>query len=234
MKTIMLSVIIPVYNERKTILQLLNKVDAVKIPGIKKEIIIVDDRSLDGTSILLKKLEKTAKYRIFFHKKNLGKGAALRTGFKKARGDILIIQDADLEYDPNDYKKLIKPILNNETDVVYGSRFNHPKFKPAHRLFYLGNIFLSLMTRLLYFRKITDMETCYKMFRKSALKGINIKAKGFDFEPEITAKFIKKGYKIKEIPVWYKGRPPKEGKKLKPFKDGIKALYYLIYYRFYD
>lgn len=229
-----LSIVIPVYNEKDDILKLLKKVDSVSLPDIKKEIIIVDDRSTDGTTEILESLKKTKKYKIFFHDKNMGKGSALRTGFYNATGDIMIIQDADLEYDPNDYKKLIQPILDGETEVVYGCRFTHPQFKPSHPVFYFGNLFLSLVTRILYFREIKDMETCYKMYKKDVLKGIKIKARGFDFEPEITAKIIKKGYDIIEVPIWYRGRSVEQGKKLRPIKDGLKALYYLLYYRFFD
>jgi dolichol-phosphate mannosyltransferase len=223
-----LSILIPVYNEKLTILKLLKEVEAVKIPGIEKEIIIVDDKSTDGSKEILRKV----KYKVFFHEKNQGKGAAIKTAIKHATGDILVIQDADLEYDPNDYNVLIKPILEGKTKVVYGSRFLHPKFKPAHKLFYFGNLFLSLMTRLLYFRNITDMETCYKMFKKEVLIGIDLKSRGFELEPEITTKIIKKGYKIIEVPIKYHARKIEEGKKLKPIKDGVKALWYLIKHRF--
>ena len=164
---------------------------------------------------------------------NQGKGASIRTGLKYFTGDIVVIQDGDLEYNPEDFKKLIKPILENKNKVVYGSRllgeergFNVP-------LHYIGNRILSLVTTLLYFRRVTDMETCYKMITKDVIKALKLKAKRFDFEPEITAKIIKKGYKIIEIPIIYTCRSFKEGKKI-TWKDGIKALYYLLKYRFVD
>jgi len=222
-----LSIIIPVYNEKETILKILEKIKNVRLGNIKKEIIIIDDFSKDGTRELLRKLRK---YKIFFHEKNKGKGSAIRTGLKHSTGNLILIQDADLEYDPNDYPRLIKPILDGKTSVVYGSRFLI-KRKARYKVYYLGNIILSWITRILYSRRITDMETCYKIFKKEVIKDINLKAKRFDFEPEITVKIIKKGYKIMEIPIWYKCRAFKEGKKI-TWKDGVKAIWYLLKYRF--
>ncbi len=224
-----LSIVMPVYNEKGTLNKILKKVEKVNLGKIKKEIILIDDFSTDGTREILKKLKG---YKILYHKKNQGKGAAIRTGFKNITGDIVIIQDADLEYDPGDYKKLIKPILDKKTEVVYGSRFIKKGFKPAHKIFYLGNLFLSFVTRLLYSQKITDMETCYKVFTKKAIDEIKITANGFELEPELTAKLIKKGHKIIEIPVSYTGRTIDEGKKLRPVKDGLKAFWYLVKYKF--
>ena len=226
-----LSILIPVYDEKDSILEILKKVEKVNLGDIQKEIILVDDCSTDGSREILKKIKN---HKVLFHNNNLGKGAAVLTALKHASGNVIIIQDADLEYEPEEYKILIKPIIENKTDVVYGSRFIKKGFKPANRIFYLGNMFLSFMTKIFYFRNITDMETCYKMFRKDVLNGIKIHARGFEFEPEITAKIIKKGYKIIEIPISYYARRIDEGKKLKPIKDGFKALYYLIYYRFFD
>ena len=227
-----LSIIMPVYNEEKTIEKIVNKVEKVKIKNVKKEIIIVNDASKDRTDYILKKISKKYKnIEIFSHKINQGKGAAIRTGLKYFTGDIVIVQDGDLEYNPEDFKRLIKPILEGKTKVVYGSRllgeergFNVP-------LHYIGNRFLSLITALLYFRRITDMETCYKMMTKDVINLLKLKAKRFDFEPEITAKIIKKGYKIIELPIVYNCRSFQEGKKI-TWKDGIKALYYLLKYRF--
>ena len=224
-----LSIIIPAYNEEKTISELLDRVGRMKIKGIKKEIIIVDDGSTDRTGDILKKLVK--KYKVVFHEKNLGKGAAVISGIKKSTGDIILLQDADLEYDLSDYPLLLVPIMNGKTKVVFGSRFLYKKNKPRYFLYYLGNIFLSLFTKVLYLRNISDMETGYKVFRKEVLADINLKSKGFEFEPEITAKIIKKGYKILEVPIKYQCRSFKDGKKIS-WKDGVKAAYYLIKYRF--
>jgi len=224
-----LSIIIPAYNEEKTIQALLSKVKKADTGKIKKEIIVVEDGSSDKTRDILEKEKGIIKV---FHKKNHGKGYAIRTGLRKAAGDIIIIQDADLEYNPNEYSKLLRPILEGKTKVVYGSRFLK-KHKARYRMYYLGNIMLSLLTNILYFRKITDMETCYKMFAKDVIKNIRLRAKKFDFEPEITAKIIKKNYKIVEIPIEYKCREFKEGKKIS-WKDGIKAVWYLFKYRLMD
>jgi glycosyltransferase involved in cell wall biosynthesis len=227
-----LSIIVPVYNEEKTIEKIIEKVQKVRLDKIEKEIIIINDASVDKTYDKIKKISK--KYenmKIFSHNINQGKGAAIRTGLKNFTGDIIVIQDGDLEYNPNDFRKLIKPILDNKTKVVYGSRllgeekgFNVP-------LHHLGNRILSFVTTILYFRRITDMETCYKMMTKEVANSLKLKAKRFDFEPEITAKIIKKGYKIIEMPIIYNCRSFKEGKKI-TWKDGIKALYYLLKYRF--
>ena len=226
-----LSIIIPVYNEKKTILELIKKVKEVSVK-LEKEIIIVDDCSTDGTTELLSKLKDV---KVIFHKTNQGKGAAIKTALKHITGDIILIQDADLEYEPKDYPQLIKPILEGKTKVVYGSRFKGKKILakerwkiPSH---YIGNILLSLITTLLYGRYITDMETGYKVFTKDVIDNITLNAKGFEFEPEITVKILKKGYKIIEVPISYKSRSFNEGKKI-TWKDGVKALWYLIKYRF--
>lgn len=238
-----LSIIIPVFNEEKTLKEIVNRVKKSKLPrGIKKEIIIVDDGSTDNSILITKNLKlknKRLSIRQFIHKKNQGKGAAVMTGFAKSTGDVIVIQDADLEYDPNDYTKLITPIINGKADVVYGTRLkNYPlrifgKKKTPLISHYLGNRFLTLMTELLYGKKVSDMETCYKMFKKEVLKDININAKRFDFEPEFTAKILKKGYKIYEVPIKVKPRGYEEGKKIS-WKDGFIALWTLIKYRFVD
>ena len=224
-----LSIIMPAYNEEKNILRVLKKVTSVKLP-LKKEIIVVDDGSKDKTRQLLKKVKNKA-VKVFFHEKNMGKGAAIRTGLSKASGDIILIQDADLEYDPNEYSKLLKPIMKG-AKVVYGSRF-HGKHHPRYHFYYLGNKLLTTITNILYGSSISDMETCYKVFRREAIKGMCLRAKRFDFEPEITAKFLKRGYKIVEVPILYKSRSFKEGKKI-TWRDGMKALFYLIKYRLVD
>lgn len=229
-----LSVIIPAYNEVKTIDKIIKRVKGVKLKNIKKEIIIIDDFSTDGTREKLKKIkDKNIKnIRVFFHKKNFGKGMAVRTGLKHSRGDIIIIQDADLEYYPEEYPKLIKPILEKKTKVVYGSRFLK-KPKPRYRIYYFGNILLSMFTNILYGSNISDMETCYKVFTKDVIKSIKLRAKRFDFEPEITSKILKRDYKIIEVPISYKSRSVEEGKKI-GWKDGLKAFLVLLKYRLVD
>lgn len=234
-----LSIIIPVYNEEKTVLEILDRVKKEEIPGVEKEIIVVDDGSTDGTKQKLQSI-KDSNFKIFFHKKNAGKGAAVRTGIEHATGQYIIIQDADLEYHPRFIKELIEPILEKKTEVVYGTRLNrmpHLKGEEAKHLFilhYFGNRFLSLVTSILYGQWITDMETCYKLFPKKALIGIKLNARGFELEPEITSKLMKRGYKIKEVSISVNPRGYDEGKKLNTVKDGLKALWSLIKYRFSD
>ncbi len=226
-----LSIIIPVYNEEKNILKVIKKVKKVKLKNIKKEIIIIDDFSTDNTRRILKKI-KDKSLKIFFHPKNIGKGAAIRTALKHITGDIVLIQDADLEYNPEEYPKLLEPIINGKAKVVYGKRFTK-QHKPRYRIYYLGNLVLTFITNLLYNSKIKDMETCYKVFKKDVIKNIKLNAKKFDFEPEVTSKILKKGYRIYEVPISYKSRSIKEGKKI-GWEDGIEAIYYLIKYRFID
>lgn len=227
-----LSIIIPVYNEEKTILKVLDKVKKATLKNMAKEIIIIDDFSTDNTRKILSGL-KDKNIKIFFHQKNMGKGTAIRTALKHATGDIILVQDADMEYNPTEYPKLLKPIIENKTKVVYGSRSDaiRKNLKKMYKIHYFGNVFLTVVTNILYGAKITDMETGYKVFRREVAENMNLKAKRFDFEPEITAKILKKGYKIKEVPINFVGRKFNEGKKI-TWKDGIKALYYLIKYRF--
>ncbi len=227
-----LSIIIPVYNEKQTISKIVEIIKKIDIGNIKKEIIIVEDFSNDGTREILKEIGKANKnIKIVYHKENLGKGSAIRTGIKEVTGDIVLIQDADLEYKPEDYKKLIYPIINNETKVVYGSRFLKKRKKRGKICYFIANKFLTFVTRFLYRIKITDMETCYKVFRSDVIKNIELKSKRFDFEAEITAKIAKKKYKIKEVPISYYARTKVEGKKI-GWKDGIETLWALIKYRF--
>jgi len=232
----MLSVIVPVYNEKGTINEILRRIEAVDIP---KEIIIVDDFSTDGTREILRKIRKR-NIKIVYHEKNSGKGAAIITGIKHVSGDMVIIQDADLEYDPQDYKQLVKPIIENKTAVVYGTRFARIGLKDLFNrkiirnpVYYIGNRFLTFMTNLIYFRWITDMETCYKVFRTEVIRNLNLKSKRFDIEPEISAKILKKGYKIVEVPISFHPRSFEEGKKI-TWRDGIVALGVLLKYRFSD
>ena len=228
-----LTIVIPVYNEKKTIEEILKQVMAVKIPKINKEIIIVDDKSTDGTREILKKIKKRPpRLRIIYHSQNRGKGAAVRTGFQNANGDILLVQDADLEYDPHDIPKLLEPIQKEKAEVVYGSRFTGER---RNMLFWhmVGNRFLTFLVNLLYNTTLSDMEVCYKLFTKKALKNVKLKENRFGFDPEITVKILKKGIRIYEVPISYAGREFEEGKKIK-WKDGFRILWVLIKYRFVD
>ena len=225
-----LSVVIPVYNEKNTIKDLIRKVDSVISD---KEIIIVDDYSTDGTREILKSLEDNNRYRIFFHDKNMGKGAALRTGFKYVSGDIVIIKDADLEYDPREYEKLITPIIEGNADVVFGSRFLAGPHRVLLFWHYLGNKILTTLSNIFTNLNLTDMETCYKVFKKEVLNGINLKSNRFGFEPEFTVKIAKRRYRIYEVPISYFGRDYSEGKKI-TWKDGIIAIWCIIRYKVKD
>ncbi len=198
---------------------------------IEKEIVLVDDFSIDGTREILIGLNKNRK--IIFHERNMGKGAAIKTAIKHSTGDILVIQDADLEYDPQDFARLIKPILDGKTNVVYGSRMSALTREDMHTTHYFGNVFLSFVTSLLYGQRIKDMETCYKMFRKEVVKDMRIKANRFDLEPEITSKILNKGYRIMELPISFNPRSFAEGKKI-TWKDGMAALYTLFKCRIFD
>jgi glycosyltransferase involved in cell wall biosynthesis len=226
------SILIPVYNELNSLPKILQKVESANFCNLDKEIILVDDCSTDGTKALLEDFGD--KYEIFYHEKNQGKGAALRTAISRATGDIIVIQDADMEYNPEDYDKLINVILEDKADVVYGSRLLDSKnleyFMPSS-LF--GNKVLTFLTNLLFNTSITDMETCYKAFRADLIKSINIKSKRFDFEPEITAKILKKQARLLELPISYNGRLYAAGKKI-TWKDGISAILALLKYRFTD
>jgi len=230
-----LTILMPVYNEARTIREILRQVDAAEAAGLEKELILVDDGSTDGTWEALQALPPLATpVRTLLHAQNMGKGAALRTGLTYAAGDIILIQDADLEYDPAEYPELLAPILAGRADVVYGSRLRGGKPARDFSLFYLwGNKLVTLATNLLYASALTDMETCYKVFRADVIKNIQIRANRFDFEPEITAKVLKRGHKIVEVPISYFGRDKAEGKKLS-WRDGVAALWTLLKYRVVD
>jgi glycosyltransferase involved in cell wall biosynthesis len=227
-----LSVIIPVYNERETLSDI---VDAVLATKAAYEIVIVDDGSTDGTLDLYPEVEsRDPSIKIFLHEKNQGKGAAVRTAFDKATGDILLIQDADLEYDPRDYPAMVQPIVEGKTKVVYGSRFRGGPTKAMFFSHMLGNKFLTLVCNILYDTILTDMETCYKVFAADVIRDIPLRSRGFEFEPEITAKILKRGIRIYEVPISYNGREFDEGKKLNPYREGPKALWALLKYKFVD
>jgi glycosyltransferase involved in cell wall biosynthesis len=229
-----ISILIPVYNEVRFLTTLLEKVETVDFCGLQKEIILVDDGSQDGTRDLLPPYESNPLYKVVYHPHNMGKGAALRTAIQHADGDILAIQDADLEYDPKDYPELIQLILDGKADVVYGSRLTAGKAVRAFNvLHYFGNKFLTLITNILYNTTLTDMETCYKAFRADVIKPITIRSNRFDFEPEITAKVLKQGARLYEAPISYSGRNFDEGKKI-TWRDGIVAVWTLLKYRFVD
>lgn len=231
MKSEKLSIIIPVYNEEKTILKILESVRKVKF-GIKKEIIIINDGSKDNSKKIIENyLRKNNKENfIFVSKENEGKGSAIRKGFEKASGKYVIMQDSDLEYNPNEIGKILNEIKKGKNEVVYGSRMLK-KNPTSHWIYYFGNWFLSLATSILYGHKISDMETCYKMIPLKIIKELKLKANKFDIEPEITAKILKLGYSIKEIPISYSPRNKKEGKKIE-WRDGFTALWVLIYWKF--
>ena len=228
------SILIPVYNELRTLEPILEQVNQVDFCGLEKEIILVDDGSTDGTREILERLSADSRYTVVFHEKNRGKGAALLTAIQQATGEIIIIQDADLEYDPKDYPPMVELILQNRADVVYGSRLSAGKpVRAFNVLHYFGNKFLTLMTNILYNTTLTDMETCYKAFRAEILKPITIRADRFDFEPEITAKVLKQKIRLIEMPISYFGRNAEEGKKI-TWVDGFHALWTLVKYRFVD
>jgi glycosyltransferase involved in cell wall biosynthesis len=227
-----LSVVIPVYNEEKNIYRVINSIKKLALPGVDKEIIVVDDGSWDGTSAILTKYHGDPEIQVHFSRLNLGKGIAIRIGLSYATGDIILIQDADLEYDINEYLKLIKPIIDDKADVVYGSRFKGT-IRKMHPFNYIGNKILSWLASVLFIRHITDEATAYKVFRASAIKNIKLSCKRFEFCPEVTAKLLRKrSIRYVEVPINYHGRTAAEGKKI-GLVDGIIAIWTLIKYRFF-
>ena len=249
MKT--LSIVIPVYNERRTLQTIMARVLDVDLKGMRKELILVDDCSKDGTRDLIKGMEndawrdtmlelgvsparlKQASVRMLYHEVNRGKGAALRTGFDAVTGDFVIVQDADLEYDPNEYPKLLVPLLDGRADVVYGSRFAGETRRVLLFWHSVGNQFLTFLSNMLTDLNLTDMETCYKVFRADVIKGLNLKSERFGIEPEMTAKLAKMRYRIYEVPITYSGRSYAEGKKI-GMRDGFEALYSIVRYSLFD
>ena len=227
-----LSILVPVYNEAATVGELLRRVQAVSI-GLEREIIAVDDASTDGTASVLERIAKSGALVFLRHPENRGKGAAIRTALEKATGDLVLIQDADLEYDPKDYPRLLEPLLDERADVVYGSRFLGGPHRVLLFWHYVGNFFFTLLTNVLYNVNLSDMGVCYKVFRAELLRGLNLKSARFGFEPEVTAKVCKRHARIFEVPISYSGRTYAEGKKI-TWRDAFVYLWCLLRFRVSD
>jgi glycosyltransferase involved in cell wall biosynthesis len=225
-----ISVVMPVYNEVETIEEIVSRVQAVPL---EKEIIIIDDGSTDGTRDRLEKIGQSENVKVLHHDRNRGKGSALRTGFQLATGDIIIIQDTDLEYDPREYPKLLLAILDGRADVVYGSRFLGGPHRVLLFWHYVGNKLLTLLSNALSNLNLTDMETGYKVFRRQVLDGMTLKSDRFGFEPEFTMKIAKRKFRIYEVPISYSGRSYSEGKKIN-WKDGLLAIFVVLWFRIFD
>lgn len=225
-----LSVVIPVYNEKKTLNEVILRVEAV---SIDKEVIIVDDASTDGTRDLLKKYEKKEGFEVIYRPKNKGKGAALRAGFEIVKGEVIIIQDADLEYNPKDFHVLLEPIFDKRADVVYGSRFLGGSHRVLFFWHYIANKFLTTLSNMFTNINLTDMETGYKAFRREVIESISLKSNRFGFEPEFTMKVAQRKFVIYEVPISYDGRDYSEGKKIN-WKDGVAALWFILRFRFFN
>ncbi len=229
-KDFMLSIVVPIFNEEETLRNILARV--ARIP-VRKEVILVDDCSTDGTRDVLRALEQAADVEVVYKSENEGKGAALRTGFARAHGDIIVVQDADLEYDPRDIPRLLEPIVNNEAEVVYGSRFLGEEHRDPSWVHRLGNGMLTRASNLLTGLDLTDMETCYKAFRRDVFEGLMIRQDRFGFEPEVTAKLARRGFRLVEVPISYDGRSYGEGKKI-GVKDAFEAIYCIVRYGLAD
>ncbi len=232
----LLSIVIPVYNEKDTLFEILRRVLASPV-GVEREVVLVDDFSRDGTRDLYARLPQEfpgANIRVVLHEVNQGKGAALRTGFQHTRGDVVLIQDADLEYDPKDYPKLLAPILDGRADVVYGSRFvGGGEHRVLYFWHYVGNRVLTLLSNMFTNLNLTDMETCYKVFRGDIIRGIKLKSDRFGVEPEVTAKIARGGWRVYEVGISYDGRTYEEGKKI-TWKDGVKAIVCIVRFAIWD
>lgn len=226
----MLSIVVPVYNEKDTIREIVQRVESVKLEDIEKEIVVVDDFSDDGTREIVRRLNKTKEIKVLFHEENRGKGACLRTGLREIRGDIVIIQDADLEYDPREYPKLIRPIIEKRADVVYGSRVRSPEGITRSSLWQrIGNKTVTRLSNMLTSLRLTDIGACYKAFKTEVLQSIDLEEEGFGFDAEFTAKIAKKEYRISEVGISYKPRTYREGKKI-GLKDGFHILWCILKY----
>jgi glycosyltransferase involved in cell wall biosynthesis len=228
-----LSILIPVFNEVRTVEEILRRVGAADSRGLEKEVVLVDDASTDGTSDVLKRVQQNGKIKVFAHPYNRGKGAALRTALEHATGDILLIQDADLEYDPADFPKLLQPILDGRADVVYGSRFLGGTHRVLLFWHFAANKLLTFLSNMLCNLNLSDMETGYKVFRRKCLEGITLNSDRFGIEPELTAKLARRRYRFYETDIGYSGRDYTEGKKI-GWKDGLAALWFICRYRFFD
>ncbi len=227
------SILIPVYNEARTLAELLRRVEAAPAGGLEKEIVLVDDFSTDGSRQIVEQFGQKSGYKISLHPHNRGKGAAIRTALEQATGEIYLIQDADLEYDPNDYPKLLQPILDGRADVVYGSRFTGGTHRVLYFWHYMANRFLTLLSNMLCDLNLSDMETCYKVFRSECLKDMKLTSDRFGIEPELTAKLARRHFRFYETDISYSGRDYSEGKKIN-WKDGVAALWFIFRYRFFN
>jgi len=228
-----LTILIPVFYEVATVAEIVRRVQAADSSGLEKELVLVDDASTDGTGAVLEEMDGSPGIKVIRHPYNRGKGAALRTGLEHATGEVVLIQDADLEYDPGDYPLLLKPILDGRADVVYGSRFLGGPHRVLFFWHFAANKFLTLLSNMVCNLNLTDMETGYKVFKRACVQGLGLNSERFGIEPELTAKFARRRYRFYETPISYSGRDYTEGKKI-GWKDGLAALWFIFYYRFLD